>query len=126
MSRLQYLAASLFIPSLVVMSAAALAQEATTVPAPRPVDPPMNNCLVLQYPEVARRLDVTGSTRVAFTVLPSGAVTEVRVAKASGETKGHEALDHAAVGAVSRCAFAEAPGFAPRRVIQDIVWRLEE
>lgn len=60
-----------------------------------------------------------------MTVLPSGAVTNVAVAKASGSSKAHQVLDKAAVKAISRCVYAEASGFSAWSGIIPIEWRLE-
>jgi len=104
------------------------AQEPVTSPAmpPRSVEQPADGCLHAQYPEVAKRFEATGVTRIVFVVEASGAVTNAAIAKSSGTTRAHRELDSAALRAVSSCKFAEAPGHASRRVAQEFVWRLEQ
>lgn len=103
----------------------ALAQDASPSQPPRPVGTPINGCLALTYPVIALKDEAEGTTYVSISVLPSGAVTDVAVSKASGISRAHQALDRAAVKAISGCVYAEAPGFSTRTGILQIVWQLE-
>ena len=103
----------------------AFSQDTSPSLPPRPVSAPRNACLELTYPPFALRQEAEGTTQISMTVLPSGAVTNVAVAKASGSSKAHQALDKAAVKAISGCAYAEASGFSAWSGIIPIEWRLE-
>ncbi len=107
------------------VSVPTLAQDISPSPPSRPIGSPINGCLALTYPIIARKDEAEGATHVSLTVLPSGAVTDVAVSKASGASRAHQALDKAAVQAISGCVYAEAPGFSARKGILQIVWRLE-
>lgn len=85
----------------------------------------MNACLAFRYPIIARKMEAEGATEVAFTVLPSGGVADVQVTQASGDTDAHRILDNAVRNGISRCVFAETPGFGPARAKQRVVWRME-
>jgi TonB family protein len=74
----------------------------------------------------ALKEEAEGTTHVSITVLPSGAVTDVAIWRASGLSRAHQALDKAAVEAVSGCVYAEALGFGARKALMQIVWRLED
>ncbi|WP_442947209.1 TonB family protein [Noviherbaspirillum sp.] len=102
-----------------------LAQDISPSPPSRPIGSPINGCLALTYPIIARKDEAEGATHVSLTVLPSGAVTDVTVSKASGASRAHQALDKAAVKAISGCVYAETPGFSARTGILQIVWQLE-
>lgn len=103
-----------------------MAQDASQSRPPRPVSSPLNGCLALTYPIRALKEEAEGTTHVSITILPSGAVTDVAILKASALSKAHQALDKAAVEAVSGCVFVEALGFGARKGIMQIVWKLED
>ncbi len=84
------------------------------------------NCQATSYPSEARRLGASGSTEVEFEVNPEGKVTRVAIAKTSGTTAGHQALDALALNTVSKCIFPAAPGFLPATGRMVYVWRLEQ
>ena len=92
--------------------------------APRPIEPPTSGCLAPEYPPQARRLGVTGITRVVFTVGSSGIPKYIVVAQHSGLSQGHQWLDDAAVAAIAKCNFGEVNGYKAVRVAQDFFWQL--
>lgn len=59
-----------------------------------------------QYPEIAKRMNITGTVRIQVVVLPNGAVKEARV------VGGHPVLAVAALDAAKRCRFEPAAGEA--------------
>lgn len=109
-----------------MLSATALAAPALAELPLRPIQPPGNGCLSPAYPELARRMDATGTTGLIFTVGPSGVPSDIVVRQRSGASRGHRALDEAAVAAMAGCRFGEAVGFAPVRVQQTFVWELQD
>lgn len=92
--------------------------------AQRPLKQPAGDCLNPEYPLAARRSGAEGSTRVVFIVERDGSTTNPRVARRSGNTKAHALLDEAAVQALLRCNFGEAPDHEPTPVALDLVWKL--
>ena len=56
------------------------------------------------YPELARRMGITGSVMVHVTILPNGAVSDTHI------ESGHKLLAPAAEQAVHQWRFAPAPG----------------
>ncbi len=92
---------------------------------PREVSVGKATCQATTYPSEARRLGAAGSTEVEFEVNPEGKVTRVAIAKTSGTTPGHQALDALALNTISKCVFPAAPGFQPATARMVYVWRLE-
>ena len=70
------------------------------------------SCQATSYPGEARRLGASGSTEVEFEVNPDGKVTRVAIAKTSGATPGHQALDALALNTISKCVFPAEIGRA--------------
>lgn len=84
------------------------------------------SCQATSYPGEARRLGASGSTEVEFEVNPEGKVTRVAIAKTSGATPGHQALDALALNTISKCVFPAAPGFLSATGRMAYVWRLDQ
>lgn len=78
----------------------------------------------LRYPPAARRRGLTGAVTVELTVLPSGAISDVRVVQSSS----HSLLDDAAVEAVQELRPQRFPANVPARPLRvrlPVVFQLE-
>ncbi len=82
-------------------------------------------CPAASYPEEAKRLGATGQTEVEMEVNPEGKVTRVAIAKSSGNTPGHQALDALALNTLTKCTFPPAPGFLSGSGRMVYVWKLD-
>jgi TonB family protein len=69
------------------------------------IDP---KCWQAEYPKLAIKENVTGTTRLAFFIEKTGAATKVRISQTSGDTPIHKLLDFSAVAASARCKFEPA------------------
>ncbi len=80
----------------------------TPAPTPKPscaqphVDAAVTRAVEPDYPELARRQGVTGTTQIKVTLADSGAVTDAQVYVSSGSS----ALDAAAIAAARRSTYA--------------------
>lgn len=81
------------------------------------------------YPDGARRWGTQGKTGVRVTLDATGAVTAVDVVDSAGTTRGHRALDDAAVAALATCKYApvrDAAGHAvPAQFVVVYRWALD-
>ena len=111
---------------LLVILASGCAAPAPPATVPREVSVSKANCQATSYPSEARRLGASGSTEVEFEVNPEGKVTRVAIAKTSGTTPGHQALDALALSTISKCVFPAAPGFLSATGRMAYVWRLDQ
>jgi protein TonB len=73
----------------------------------------------LVYNPKAKRMGVTGTTTVAFTIAASGAALDVSVR----QTSGHDGLDDSAVAAV-KAASPFPPPPSPARVVVPVAFNL--
>jgi protein TonB len=82
-----------------------------------------------EYPAAALRAQVSGTTRINFTVDANGKVTNAEVIGTSGPTREHRMLDKAAAAALSLCPFTpgiDATGKAVGMTVPvEYVWKLE-
>ncbi|MDP3612168.1 MAG: TonB family protein, partial [Rubrivivax sp.] len=70
------------------------------------------NCAPLVYPENARFMGIYGTTEVLAEVNKEGRVSNAIVAKSSGNSNEHKALDRASLEQVKTCVFFVKPEFA--------------
>lgn len=97
-------------------------------PEPRP--PGKLTCTQLpEYPAAARRANVTGTTRVALTLMPDGRVLEARVVTSSGPKPENQLLDRLTGEAMLHCRIPPSPdtavGDEPRVNMAEYVWALD-
>jgi TonB family protein len=95
-----------------------------TPTAPREVTMAKATCQAVSYPDQAKRTGATGQTEVEIEVNPEGKVTRAAIAKVSGSTPGHQALDAQALNIISKCTFPPAPGFLSGSGRMVYVWKL--
>jgi periplasmic protein TonB len=95
-----------------------VAPPAPPAPAPPPAPPPpapprvvakaaigdVQSCKP-EYPSIASKAEITGTTRIRFNVGADGKLVNAEVVKSSGVTREHRALDRAAVSGLSACSF---------------------
>ncbi len=93
--------------------------------APREVSVAKATCQPATYPDEAKRAGASGQTEVEMEVNPEGKVTRVAIAKSSGSTPGHQALDALALNTISKCTFPPAPGFLSGSGRMVWVWKLD-
>lgn len=82
-------------------------------------------CDGAEYPAAARRRETQGVVQVAFTVEPSGKISDVVVVKSSGETREHKLLDLVSKRQIQSCTLVSPePTLEPRTHTADLVWKL--
>lgn len=102
--------------------------------APRALGTParidVSSCEKPEYPRSALRAEVTGTTRIRFTIDASGRVAKAEIDRPSGPTREHRSLDAAAVEVLSRCPFkpgtdTEGQPVGGAVATVEYVWKLE-
>ena len=86
-------------------------------------------CTRPDYPNAARRVEATGTSKIRFQIDPAGRVVNAEVLRSAGPSREHRMLDRAAVQSLSQCAFQGGldsrgrpkGGFAT----VEYVWKLE-
>jgi TonB family protein len=109
--------ARLFVTLLIALGTAvpALSQAQAT---PRPLDVGSAGCRPPVLPRDIAKAGAAGETDIAFTVEPSGKVTHAVVARSSGATPAHKALDQASLASVKSCHFTPVHGYGPAQALQ--------
>jgi len=108
--------------------------QSSTERPPRPATPPVALNMALcapsdkDFPEAARRAEVSGVTTVKIWVGPAGEVQSNEVHHSAGPSVPHKLLDAAALKALRRCTFRPALDATgqpiPSAVLQRVNWRL--
>lgn len=95
----------------------------------RPATIDVNSCERPAYPAAASRAEVTGLTKIRFTIDAEGRVVTANIERSAGATREHRLLDRAAVDALSRCRFKPGTDENGRPIgaftVVEYVWRLE-
>lgn len=76
------------------------------------------------WPQALQPAIVGGTTRLQYTVGPTGQVSRVKVVQSSGDTAEHKRLDRLAFNYVSSCVWPSSPGTAPAQQTTSIDWVL--
>lgn len=103
--------------------------DGTARPGGRPATIDVNSCERPAYPAAASRAEVTGLTKIRFTIDADGRVVTADIERSAGASREHRQLDRAAVDALSRCRFRPGTDESGRAIgafaVVEYVWRLE-
>ena len=105
-------------------------------PAPAPKVQPVparldvNSCEKPEFPAAALRAEVTGTTKIRYTLDATGAVTKAEIEKSSGPSREHRLLDRTAMEALGKCRGKPGTDEAGKpmggtTVSVDYVWKVE-
>lgn len=86
-------------------------------------------CSRPEYPAAAARAEVTGTSKIRFTVDAAGLVSRAEIERPSGPLREHRLLDQAAVAALSKCRFTPGTDEQGQPVggyaVVDYVWKFD-